>query len=92
MNYGQAVGAIHRNKPDIVHINNICEPFIQACIDTHTPYIVSLHGLNGFLPRDSEIIRTLEKFVVEQTKDNRYFTVISIGIKKRIESDYLNGV
>lgn len=90
MNYGIALETIKKYKPDIVHVNNICEPFIEACIDSNISYLVTLHGLNGFIPKVSENIKSQERYFVEKAaKDNLIYTVISTGIRNRIISEYL---
>ncbi len=92
LNYGNVFDTIRKYKPDIVHINNICEPFIAACVDSKTPYVVSLHGLNGFLQHISDDVRRREEeFITNAYKNNQIITVISSGIKRRIEKEYLNG-
>lgn len=90
-------GCIKRNllteNPDIVHIHDIQMPFIKACESAGIPYIVTLHGLNGFLDSVDKKKKTDEKeFLQRAYKDGILVTVISTGIKRRIEKEYLNGM
>ena len=95
LNSGSIRKAIRTIKPDVVHIQGIgaqIKPFIDVCEEEKVPYIVTLHGLIGF---DDTVLaaawdKQMEKdFLVEADKKGIPVTVISTGMKRRIEKNYL---
>lgn len=87
---------INSYKPDIIHIHGISlstKVFIDYCLENNLKFVLTLHGLNGLnddvsashydKKYESDIIRTL------LAKDIN-ISVISSGIKERIEDNYLN--
>lgn len=84
-------------KPDIVHIHGIgmqTKVFIEVCEELRIPYTVTLHGLIGLNESVSapNWDKKLERdFLLESYKKNIPVTVISSGMKKRIENEYLHG-
>lgn len=95
LNSGAIRKAIRSIKPDLVHIHGIgipIKPFLDACEEEDVPYIVTLHGLIGL---DDTVLaaqwdKLMEKsFLIEADKKGIPVTVISSGIKKRIEEKYL---
>ena len=95
INKGEFRNAIHRLKPDIVHIHGIgltTKVFIEVCEEINIPYIVTLHGLIGM--NDSVTAESWNKeyekdFLIDSEKRNIPVSVISTGIKRRIEANYL---
>ena len=84
-------------EPDLVHIHGIgfaTKVFIEVCEELSLPYLVTLHGLIGI---DSSVnISSWEKdyekeFLIHARENDIPVSVISSGIKKRIEQYYLNG-
>jgi len=78
-------------KPDVVHIHTITLytiPFILACIETNTNFVITLHGLLSFnetVPA-SNFEKKMERLYLKFCHDKKMkLTVISTGIKKRIE-------
>lgn len=86
---------IQIEKPDIVHIHGIgtiTESYIRVCEEMNVKYVVTLHGLNGL--NDSVSAPAYEKqiehnFIIKSEKNNKPISVISSGMKKRIEDNYL---
>lgn len=96
LNAGTMRKAIRTIKPDVVHLHGIgvrTKPFIEVCKEENVPYIVTLHGLIGL---DESITaaqwdKDMEReFLIEAVKKNVPVTVISTGMKRRIEEKYLN--
>ena len=86
---------IQKEKPDIVHIHGIgtiTESYIRICEEMKVRYTVTLHGLIGL--NDSVSAPAYEKqierdFLIKAEKNNIPISVISSGIKARIEEKYL---
>ena len=96
LNSGFIRKSVRRLKPDVVHIHGIgmhTKPFIDVCEEENVPYIVTLHGLIGF----DESVRAplwdkdMERaFLIVAEKRNIPVTVISSGMKRKIEEKYLH--
>lgn len=77
-------------KPDIINVKGVhipTSPFLSACKDSSIPWVVSLHGLNSFnkeLDSSESLIKLERKYLMEI--NDSPVTVISSGIKKRIEN------
>lgn len=86
---------IQMEKPDIVHIHGIgtiTESYIRICEEMKVRYTVTLHGLIGL--NDSVSAPAYEKqierdFLIKAEKNNIPISVISSGMKARIEENYL---
>lgn len=86
---------IQKEKPDIVHIHGIgtiTESYIRICEEMNVRYTVTLHGLIGL--NDSVSAPAYEKqierdFLIKAEKNNIPVSVISSGMKARIEEKYL---
>lgn len=86
---------IQKEKPDIVHIHGIgtiTESYIRICEEIKVRYTVTLHGLIGL--NDSVSAPAYEKqierdFLIKAEKNNIPISVISSGMKARIEEKYL---
>lgn len=86
---------IQKEKPDIVHIHGIgtiTESYIRICEEMQVRYTVTLHGLIGL--NDSVSAPAYEKqierdFLIKAEKNNIPISVISSGMKARIEEKYL---
>lgn len=86
---------IQKEKPDIVHIHGIgtiTESCIRICEEMNVRYTVTLHGLIGL--NDSVSAPAYEKqierdFLIKAEKNNIPVSVISSGMKARIEEKYL---
>lgn len=82
-------------QPDIVHIhgiNSITKRYIEICEEQKQKYVVTLHGLTGLSDsvRVSQEDKEIEKeFLSYADKNNRPVSVISTGVKRRIEQIYL---
>ncbi len=96
LNSGSFRNVIKSIEPDIVHIQGIgtqIKPFIDVCEEERVPYIVTLHGLIGL---DESICaptwdKNFEKnFLIKADSNGIPITVVSTGIKKRIEKEYLH--
>lgn len=98
LNSGSIRKAIRSLKPDVVHIHGIgaqIKPFIEVCEDEKVPYIVTLHGLIGLdeTVRAATWDKQMEKdFLIEADTKGIPVTVISSGMKRRIEENYLGHV
>ena len=96
LNSGSIRKTIKSIKPNVVHIHGIgiqLKPFIDICDEVGIPYIVTLHGLIGL----DETVSTASwnkqmerEFLVEADIKGIPVTVVSTGIKRRIEKNYLN--
>lgn len=95
LNSGTIQTAIREIKPDVVHIQGIgaqIKPFIDVCEEEKVPYIVTLHGLIGLddTIRAAAWDKQMEKdFLIEADRKGIPVTVISTGMKRRIEKNYL---
>ena len=86
---------IQKEKPDTVHIHGIgtiTESYIRICEEMKVRYTVTLHGLIGL--NDSVSAPAYEKqierdFLIKAEKNNIPVSVISSGMKARIEEKYL---
>ena len=86
---------IQKEKPDIVHIHGIgtiTESYIRICEEMKVRYTVTLHGLIGL--NDSVSAPAYEKqierdFLIKAEKNNIPISVISSGMKARIEEKYI---
>lgn len=86
---------IQKEKPDIVHIHGIgtiTESYIRICEEMKVRYTVTLHGLIGL--NDSVSAPAYEKqierdFLIKAEKNNIPISVVSSGMKARIEEKYL---
>lgn len=86
---------IQKEKPDIVHIHGIgtiTESYIRICEEMKVRYTVTLHGLIGL--NNSVSAPAYEKqierdFLIKAEKNNIPISVISSGMKARIEENYL---
>ena len=95
MNKGYVRHTIQLLQPDIVHINAVGlqnKPYIEVCKELGVKYVITLHGLIGL--DDSVKTPTWNKehekeVLLECEKQNIPVTVISSGIKSRIETHYL---
>lgn len=95
LNSGSIRKTIRKIKPDVVHIHGIgaqIKPFIEVCEEEKVPYIVTLHGLIGL--DDTVQAATWDKqmekdFLIEADRIGIPVTVISTGMKRRIEKNYL---
>ncbi len=94
LNKGAFVKVIKGLKPDLVHIHGLTyqtKPFVEVCTEMQCKYMVTLHGLNGI--NESVILPNVEKkyemeALTELNKNRIPVTVISTGIKKKIEKIY----
>ena len=97
INKGFIRNTLRKLQPDIVHINGVglqCKPYIEVCKELGVKYVVTLHGLKGLdeSAKAPSWNKAHEKEVIlECEKRNIPVTVISTGIKDRIEKHYLNG-
>ncbi len=86
---------IMMSEPDVVHIHgigSITESYIEICEELQQKYMVTLHGLIGLNDsvKVTEKERKIEKnFLQYADKENIPVSVISSGMKKRIEKNYL---
>ena len=83
-------------KPDIVNIHGIgteTEAYLQICTEMKLPVVVTLHGLNGVgtVLRGSERSRILEREAILRSRDSLSLSVISTGMKRKIETEILAG-
>lgn len=86
---------IQKEKPDVVHIHGIgtiTESYIRICEEMKVRYAVTLHGIIGL--NDSVSAPAYEKkierdFLIYAEKNNIPVSVISSGMKTRIEENYL---
>lgn len=96
LNSGAIRKALRNVKPDVVHIHGIgmaVKPYIDACESENVPYIVTLHGLIGLDQTVSASLwdKQMEKeFLIRADEENIPVTVISSGMKRRIEKHYLH--
>lgn len=87
--------SIKRVNPDIVHIHgigSITKSYIEICEELNQKYMVTLHGLIGLNTsvKVSEEERKIEKKFLQYADGNNIpVSVISTGMKIRIEQNYL---
>lgn len=95
LNKGYARYIIKKLKPDVVHIHSLGmrnKVFIEICEELGQKYIVTLHGLIGLnnSVQAPKWDKAYEKEVLQRCEEqNIPVTVISTGIKNRIEKHYL---
>ena len=95
LNKGLMRHYLKKINPEVVHIHGIgtnTKVFIEVCDELSVPYIVTLHGLIGLNDTVSAPTwdKKLEKeFLIDCEKRKIPVTVISSGMKKRIEENYL---
>lgn len=83
-------------NPDIVHIHGVGDltnTYIEVCSEAHMHYLITLHGLVGLdqTIHVSDNVRSIEKETIQYSEKNGIcITVISTGIKNRIEKAYLD--
>lgn len=86
---------IMTSNPDVVHIHgigSITKSYIEICEELQQKYMVTLHGLIGLNEsvKVSEDERNIEKnFLRYADEKNIPVSVISSGMKNRIEKNYL---
>ena len=95
LNKGYLRHIIRQLQPDVVHINGVIlpnKPYIEVCEELGIKYVVTLHGLLGL----DDSVKTPKwnkehekEVLLNCEKRNIPVTVISTGIKKRIEKHYL---
>lgn len=87
--------SIKKSNPDIVHIHgigSITKSYIEVCEELKQKYMVTLHGLIGLndsVKVSDEERKIEENFLKYADKKNIPVSVISSGMKKRIEKNYL---
>lgn len=92
---GYVRNCIMTSNPDVVHIHgigSITKSYIEICEELHQKYMVTLHGLIGLNEsvKVSEEERNIEKnFLRYADEKNIPVSVISSGMKNRIEKNYL---
>lgn len=95
INKGYVRHIMQQLHPDVVHINAVTmssKPFIEICEELNIKYVITLHGLIGLKDsgRSPKWDKKREKEVLlDCEKRNIPVTVISTGIKDRIEKHYL---
>ena len=86
---------IQKEKPDIVHIHGIgtiTESYIRICEEMKVRYTVTLHGLivlNDSVSAPAYGKQIERDFLIKAEKNNIPISVISSGMKARIEEKYL---
>ena len=96
INKGYIRHTVRQLQPDIVHIHSVAlrdKPYIQVCEELGVKYVITLHGLIGLddSVKAPKWDKDYEKEVLlDCEKRNIPVTVISTGIKDRIEKHYLN--
>lgn len=97
INKGYLRYIIKKINPDVVHIHGVgmrSENSIEVCRELKVKYVITLHGLIGLSDSvkaaawDKEHEKTV---LLECEKNGVPVTVISTGIKNRIEEHYLKG-
>lgn len=92
---GYVRNCIMTSNPDVVHIHgigSITKSYIEICEELQQKYMVTLHGLIGLNEsvKVSEEERNIEKnFLRYADEKNIPVSVISSGMKNRIEKNYL---
>ena len=83
------------SNPDVVHIHgigSITKSYIEICEELQQKYMVTLHGLIGLNEsvKVSEEERNIEKNFLQYADEKKIpVSVISSGMKNRIEKNYL---
>ena len=96
LNAGCVRKIINEIKPDIVHIHGIgvqTKHYIDCCEEVGVPYVVTLHGLIGLdesIKAPSWDKQIEKEFLISADKHGVPVTVISTGMKRRIEENYLH--
>lgn len=96
MNKGYVRKQIKCIKPDVVHIHGLgyaTKTFMEVCEELKVPYVVTLHGLIGLnetVSAESWDKLYEKEFLVKAECQNIPVTVISTGMKKRIEENYFH--
>jgi glycosyltransferase involved in cell wall biosynthesis len=96
LNKGYVRKVIKNLKPDVVHIHGLgqsTKTYMEVCEELHVPYVVTLHGLIGLndTVTATNCDKTYEKlFLIKADQEDIPVTVISTGMKKRIEANYLH--
>lgn len=96
LNKGYVRNTIKRIKPDVIHIhglNQATKTYMEVCDELNVPYIVTLHGLIGL--NDTVSAASWDKefereFLLKSENESIPVTVISTGMKNRIEENYLH--
>lgn len=94
INKGAIKNTIKTINPDIIQIHGLISrtvPIIEICREMGIPYVLTLHGLN-----DSTNIKSAtsydkiaeKKYIRELCDDTIGISVVSSGIKRRIEKKY----
>lgn len=95
LNKGFVKRTIQEFSPDVVHVHGLglaTKTYMDVCEELHIPYVLTHHGLIGL---DKSVHapkwnRDFERdFLVRAEKENIPVTVISTGMKKRIEENYI---
>lgn len=94
---GAARSVLRATGADAAHIHGIgysTLPFIRACRAEGIPYLLTLHGLIGL--NDTIEVPQYEKdleraFLLRAAEEKQMVSVISSGMKRRIETEYLQG-
>lgn len=79
---------IDETKPDIIHIHGLTfgtDVFLQAAIQSKTPFVVTLHGLNMNVHPCDEWRSYEVKKIQELNEKGIYISVISSGIREEIK-------
>lgn len=84
-------------RPDLVHVHSIGYAtwgVIESCEKLGMPFLVTLHGLIGLddSTKAPSWNREMERvFLIDSVKRNTPVSVISTGMKRRIERRYIGG-
>ena len=80
-------------RPDIVNIHGIgisTEGILDVCRENMIPYVVTLHGAIMIDKKASEYDKGLEKkLIIDADKNRTPITVVSTGVKRRLEKEFL---
>ena len=94
LDMGSVKKAIKEIKPDVVHVHGLSystKQYINLLRELKIPFVVTLHGLIGIdeSVKASEHDKSYEKeFLLLSEKENIPVTVISSGMKSRIQKFY----
>lgn len=96
VNKGYVRHTIRQLQPDIVHIHSgglRNKPYIEVCEELGVKYVITLHGMIGLdnsvkVPKWNKAHE--KDLLLECERRNVPVTVISTGMKARIEKHYLN--
>ncbi len=95
LNAGSIRKTLKQINTDLVYVHGIGEQiksYFEACEEEEVPYIVTLHGLIGLDKsiKTSVWDKQMEKdFLISADRNGIPVSVISSGMKKRIEENYL---